>query len=109
MQPDIRNPIPQGMGRFNEQSFEDIVKTLTNAQKRRHIEYCLDEFDAAVEGVRHAKGGDASLLKEAKAWGERQKKFLKLLGHRKHMPVIGGKRIKPGSVKEPEKTDDQNY
>lgn len=73
---------------------EEWVAAMTAGQKKFHVAACLDEFEAASESVRLTKGDDVG-LKIAKAWGERQKKHLRILGYRKRMPVIGGKQTKP--------------
>ena len=75
------------------------IKSMSTAEKKLYINVCLDEFEATIDSVKHSKCYDAMVFKLAKSWGEHHKKLLKLLGYRKRLPVVGGKRVKPSVLK----------
>ena len=60
--------------------------------RKAYVSACLEEYEAAAENFRRlGVSPDPAKAKVARAWGERQKRMLRALGHRKRMPVIGRK------------------
>jgi len=73
---------------------EAWIKALSSHDRKSSIKACLDEYEACSDHVRQ-RGNKITpeALKVCKAWGEHQKKLLRLLGHKHRMSIIGGARF----------------
>ena len=69
--------------------FDAWAAALSPAGRKVHIDACLDEFEVVLENASRGKSHDQDKVKAMRAWGERQKRMLRALGHRRRMPVIG--------------------
>lgn len=72
----------------SSKAYEEWAKTLSASQRKSCIDHCLDEYEATFEVVKTHRKIDAEHLKEAKAWCEKQKKLLRILGYHKRMPPL---------------------
>jgi len=78
-----------------EDAIDKFILSLPKTDRKIYINACLDEFEATVDSVKNSKTTDKIMFKEARAWGKRQKRLLKLMGYKKHLPVIGGSKVQP--------------
>lgn len=76
----------------NKTPEEKFASSLDAKSKKAYIRVFIDEFEATFEIARKAKGMGQEHLKEARARGEHLKRLLRLLGHSKRLPVVGGAR-----------------
>lgn len=66
--------------------------SLTPKDKKAYIKVAIDEYQSLLLILKKAgKNPSPDLLKKVRIWSERQRRLLKLLGSKKHLPSIGKK------------------
>lgn len=69
------------------------ASSLSKKEKKQWIAYAMSEYEATAKNFSKLKSDtDPKVFKMARRCGEYCKTILRVLGHTKKMPVIGGKR-----------------
>ena len=74
------------------QSEQAFAASLDAKGKASYVKVFLDEFEATLESTSKAQELSPDSLKAARVWGEHLKRMLRLMGHHKRLPIIGGPR-----------------
>lgn len=82
------------------QSEQTFVASLDAKGKASYVKVFLDEFEATLESTIHAKETSPESLKAIRVRGEHLKRMLRLMGHHRRLPVIGGTKSVPETAED---------